>query len=171
MTLKTSDLCDALDAIQACATQFRSFGRRRAFAGPIRTVRCNDDILEMRQIVKEPGRGCVLVVDGDESLERALFGDNMAALMIRNGWAGVIVNGAVRDIAEIDAMDIGVKALGTVARRGGQDGGGAIDVTVTFGGATFVPEHWVVADDDGVVVLPEGTKPDDIDIAAGTLTY
>ena len=171
MTLKTSDLCDALDTVQACTTQFRGFGLRRAFAGPIRTVQCYEDIAEMRGIVNEPGNGCVLVVDGDGSLERALFGDSMAALMIRNGWAGVIVNGAVRDIAEIDAMDIGVKALGTVARRGEQNGGGRVDVLVSFGDVTFVPDSWVVADEDGVVVLPEGSKPDDIDVAAGALTY
>ena len=169
--MKTSDLCDALDAAQACTTQFRGLGLRRTFAGPIRTVQCCDDILEMRRIVNEPGDGCVLVVDGGGSLERAIFGDNMAALMIRNGWVGVIVNGAVRDVAEIDAMDFGVKALGTVAKRGERNGGGAVDVSVTFGGVTFVPDCWVIADDDGVIVLPQGMKPDDIDVAAGALIY
>ena len=38
--------------------------------------------------------------------------------MLRNGWTGAVVFGAVRDVAEIDAMDIGVKALGTIAKRG-----------------------------------------------------
>jgi regulator of ribonuclease activity A len=171
VTLKTSDLCDALDAVQACTTQFRGFGRVRSFAGPIRTVRCSDDIAEMRQIVNQPGNGCVLVVDGGGSLRRAIFGDNMAALMIKNGWAGVVVNGAVRDTAEIDAMDIGVKALGTVAKRGERSGGGSVDVPVTFGGVTFVPDCWVIADDDGVVVLPAGMTPDAIDVASGILTY
>jgi len=156
---KTSDLCDARDDVVACSTQFRSFGKRRAFSGAIRTVRCFEDIALMRQRVGERADGCVLVVDAGSSLDRAIFGDNMAALMLRNGWTGVVVFGAVRDVAEIDAMDIGVKALGTVAKRGEKNGGGEADVPVTFGGATFVPGRYVVADDDGVVVLPEGMTP------------
>ena len=156
MGLKTSDLCDAHDGIEACSTQFRGFGKRRTFAGTIRTVRCFEDIVLMRQRVHERHDGSVLVVDGGGSLDRAVFGDTMAALMLRNGWAGVIVYGAVRDVAEIDAMEIGVKALGTVPRRGGQAGGGEADVPVTFGGVTFVPGRCVVADDDGVIVLPAG---------------
>jgi regulator of ribonuclease activity A len=164
--MKTADLCDALDAVLACTTQFRGFGRRRAFGGTIRTVRCFEDIVELRQRVDEPGEGCVLVVDGGGSLGRAIFGDAMAALMLRNGWNGAIVYGAVRDVVEIDAMDIGVKALGTVAKRGERRGGGAIDVPVTFGGVTFVPGRHVVADEDGVIVLPEGVAPSDIDTAS-----
>ena len=160
--MKTADLCDALAAVEACTSQFASFGRRRVFAGPIRTVRCIDDIAQMRERVAAAGNGCVLVVDGGGSLERAIFGDTMAETAIRNGWAGVVVYGAIRDVAQIDAMDIGVKALGTVAKRGERNGGGAIDVAVTFGGVTFVPGRYVVADEDGVVVLPEGRSPQDI---------
>ena len=168
---KTADLCDALDAAQACTAQFRGFGRRRAFAGPIRTVRCFEDIVEMRQLVNEPGNGGVLVVDGGGSLERAIFGDSMAALTMKNGWAGIIVYGAVRDVAEIDAMDIGLKALGTVAKRGERHGGGTIDAPITFGGVTFVTGRYVVADDDGVVVLPEGVTPDAVATGAGVADY
>jgi RraA famliy len=161
--LKTSDLCDAHDGIAACSTQFQSFGRRRAFAGVIRTVRCFEDIALMRQRVNERRDGGVLVVDAGGSLDRAIFGDTMAALMIGNGWTGAIVFGAVRDVAEIDAMDIGVKALGTVAKRGEKNGGGEADVPVSFGGVTFVPGRYLVADDDGVIVLPDGVAPSDID--------
>jgi regulator of ribonuclease activity A len=165
MPTKTSDICDALDAAEACATQFRSFGRRTAFSGAIRTLRCFEDIADLRIRVKEHGDGCVLVVDGGGSLNRAIFGDNMAASLLRNGWAGVIVHGAVRDVAELDAMDFGVKALGTVAKRGERNGGGAADVPVTFGGVTFVPGRHVLADEDGVVVLPEGVTAADGDLA------
>ena len=164
--MKTADLCDAIDAVEACTSQFRSFGRRRSFAGPIRTVRCFEDIAQMRERVHEPGDHAVLVVDGGGSLERAIFGDTMAELTMRNGWAGVIVYGAIRDVAEIDAMDIGVKGLGTVSKRGERRGGGALDVAVTFGGVTFVPGRYVVADDDGVIVLPEGVTPSSVVIDA-----
>ena len=164
--MKTSDLCDAREGIEACTTQFRSFGRRRAFAGIISTVRCLEDIVLMRQRVNERRERGVLVVDAGGSLDRAIFGDSMAALMLKNGWLGAVVFGAVRDVAEIDGMDIGLKALGTVSRRGDQKGGGACDVPVTFGGVTFVPGRYLVADDDGVIVLPEGLAPSDIDTSS-----
>jgi len=168
--LKTSDFCDAHDGVEACTTQFRSFGRRRAFAGVVRTVRCFEDIVLMRQRVNERRDGCVLVVDAGGSLDRAIFGDSMAALMAANGWVGAVIFGAVRDVAEIDAMDIGVKALGTVPRRGAKSGGGDVDVPVAFGGTTFVPGRYVVADHDGVVVLPEGLAPSDIDTSGVAAT-
>ncbi len=170
-TFKTADLCDSLEDIQACTTQFRGFGRRRAFAGLIRTVRCFEDIADMRRRVNERGEGCVLVCDGGGSLGRAIFGDAMALLMAKNGWVGAIVHGAIRDTAEIDAMDIGVKALGTVSRRGEKNGGGEHDVALQFGGVTFIPGRYVVADDDGVIVLPDGVAPSDVDTTPAATMY
>ena len=171
---KTSDLCDAADAVQACELFFTGVGRRRAFAGPIRTFRYQGGLKALRDLVNEPGAGAVLVIDGAGMNTRALFGDVMAALAVRNGWAGVVVNGAIRDRAEIDGMDIGVKALGTVPRRADPAGGGARDVPVSFGGVTFAPGLRLVADDDGVVVLPAGATEADIDVAqalAATADY
>jgi regulator of ribonuclease activity A len=174
MTLKTSDLCDACDAALACALPWRGWGQRRAFAGTIRTIRCHEDIALMRDAVAQPGHGQVLVIDGGGSLARALFGDVMAALAVRNGWAGLVINGAIRDGAEIDAMDLGVKALGTVSKRGERTGAGEVDVPVTFGGITFTPGRRLVADDDGVIVLPAGVAESDIrvdDAIAATAAY
>ena len=174
MTLKTSDLCDACDEALACALAFRGWGRRRAFAGNIRTIRCHEDIALMRDMVSAPGNGSVLVIDGGGSLARALFGDVMAANASRNGWAGLVIHGAIRDGAEIDAMDIGVKALGTVPRRGERTGAGEVDVPVHFGGVTFTPGLRLVADDDGVIVLPPGIAERDIrveDALAATAAY
>lgn len=174
MTLKTSDLCDACDGARASALAWRGYGRRRAFAGTIRTIRCHEDIGLMRATVGQAGHGQVLVIDGGGSLARALFGDVMAEVAMRNGWAGLVIHGAIRDSVEIDAMDIGVKALGTVPRRGERTGAGETDVPVTFGGVTFTPGHRLVADDDGVIVLPAGLTEDDIDVAgavAATAAY
>ncbi|HOA94975.1 MAG TPA: ribonuclease E activity regulator RraA [Quisquiliibacterium sp.] len=174
MTLKTSDLCDACDGARASALAWRGYGRRRAFAGTIRTIRCHEDIGLMRAMVGQAGHGQVLVIDGGGSLARALFGDVMAEVAMRNGWAGLVIHGAIRDSVEIDAMDIGVKALGTVPRRGERTGAGEADVPVTFGGVTFTPGHRLVADDDGVIVLPAGLTEDDIDVAgavAATAAY
>jgi len=174
MTFKTSDLCDACDGALACALPFRGFGRRRAFAGTIRTIRCHEDIALMRDVVGQPGRDQVLVIDGGGSLARALFGDVMADMAQRNGWAGLVINGAIRDAVEIDAKDIGVKALGTVPRRGERTGAGEVDVPVRFGGITFTPGHRLVADEDGVIVLPGGMVEGDIDVegaVAATAAY
>ena len=174
MSLKTSDLCDACDGALPCALPLRGWGRRRAFAGNIRTLRVHEDIALMRDLVSERGQGHVLVIDGGGSLARALFGDVMAALAARNGWAGLVIHGAIRDGVEIDQMDVGVKALGTVPKRGGRTGAGEVDVPVTFGGVTFHPGRRVVADEDGVILLPEGVTEADIEVAdslAATAAY
>jgi regulator of ribonuclease activity A len=176
MTLKTSDLCDACEDAEACALPFRGWGRRRAFAGVIRTIRCREelDIALMRDLVTQPGPGQVLVIDGGGSFARALFGDVMAGMASRNGWSGVVVHGVIRDGLEIDAIDIGVKALGTVPKRAGRSGSGAVDVPVSFGGITFTPGRRLVADEDGVIVLPEGVSEIDIrveDALAATAAY
>ena len=171
---KTSDLCDACEDAQACILPLRSFGAHRAFAGAIRTIRCHEDIALMRDTVGQPGNGQVLVIDGGGSLARALFGDVMAALAVRNGWAGLVINGALRDCAEIDAMAIGVKALGTAPRRGERTGAGEVDVPVRFGGIVFTPGRRLVADADGVVVLPHGLTESDIaidDVVTATAAY
>ncbi|MDB5943591.1 MAG: putative regulator of ribonuclease [Ramlibacter sp.] len=174
MTLKTSDLCDACAEALACALPLRGWGRRRAFSGNIRTIRCHEDIGLMRDVVSSPGNGDVLVIDGGGSVARALFGDVMAANASRNGWAGLVINGAIRDGVEIDGMDIGVKALGTVPRRGERTGAGEVDVPVSFGGVTFTPGLRLVADEDGVIVLPHGLTERDIrvdDALAATAAY
>lgn len=174
MTHKTADLCDACDDAQACALPLRGYGRRRAFSGTIRTIRCFEDIALMRDLVGQSGHDQVLVIDGGGSLARALFGDVMADKALRNGWAGLVVHGVVRDSVEIDAMDIGVKALGTVPRRAGRSGAGELDVPVSFGGVTFTPGQRLVADEDGVIVLPAGLHERDIAVAdalAATAAY
>ena len=174
MSAKTSDLCDACAEAVACVLPLRSYGRRRSFAGTIRTIRCHDDIALMRDTVAKPGHDQVLVIDGGGSLARALFGDVMAAIAVRNGWAGLVIHGAIRDSVEIDAMDIGVKALGTAPRRGERSGAGDVGVPVQFGGVTFTPGLRLVADDDGVIVLPAGVTEADVaveDAQAATAAY
>lgn len=158
--MKTADLIDLQPELASCELQLRAFGRRRAFAGPIRTVRCRHDNALLRRVLSSPGQGAVLVVDGGGSLHCALVGDVIATLGQQNGWAGVIVHGAIRDSVEIDAMDFGVKALGTNPRRSGKAGAGEADVTVSFGGVDFVPGHWLYNDADGIVVSERAIAQD-----------
>jgi regulator of ribonuclease activity A len=174
MNWKTTDLCDACADAQVCELPFLGFGRRRRFAGAIRTVRCDGGLAGLRDLVHQPAAGQVLVVDAGGLPWRAVFGDVMGAIVGRSGWEGIVVNGWVRDRVELDAMDIGVKALGTVPRRADTGGTAAVDVPVRFGHAMFTPGAWLVADDDGVVVLPPGVTEADLDVAgtvAATATY
>lgn len=156
MTIRTADLIDAHEAtLQSCETQFRQFGARHSFNGPIRTVRCQEDNALLKQVLSTPGNGAVLVVDGHGSLRTALVGDMIAGLAEKNGWMGLVINGAIRDSVAIKALDLGVKALGTNPRKSAKTGAGEADVPVTFGGCTFTPGHWLFSDEDGIVVSAE----------------
>jgi regulator of ribonuclease activity A len=155
MEFSTADLVDEHgEALQSCDLQLRQFGGRRRFHGPIRTVACFEDNALVRQVLSEPGDGAVLVVDGGGSLHTALVGDLIAGLAQANGWAGVVVHGAVRDTEALGGLDIGIKALGSNPRKSAKAATGQIDVPVRFGGVTFRPGEHLYSDEDGVVVLP-----------------
>ncbi|HVX33860.1 MAG TPA: ribonuclease E activity regulator RraA [Solirubrobacterales bacterium] len=148
----TCDLLDERPELGCCLAPLRSFGARREFSGTIATVSCFEDNVVMREVLAEPGDGRVLVVDGGGSIAIALLGDAMAARAAEAGWAGLIVNGAVRDVEALAKIDLGLLALASVPRRSRKDGVGAKGVPVSFGGATFQPGGTVWCDADGVVV-------------------
>lgn len=150
----TADLVDDIGAeVRSCDLQFRQFGGRAEFAGPITTVRCFQDNALLKSVLSEPGGGRVLVVDGAGSLHTALVGDVIAELGRANGWAGLIVNGAVRDAATLRTLAIGIKALGTNPRKSTKSGAGERDVVVSLGGVEFRPGEVAFSDDDGIVVV------------------
>ena len=139
--------------MRSCDVQFQQFGRRTRFAGPISTVRCFEDNALVKSLLSTPSAGGVLVIDGAGSLHTALVGDVIAELARSNGWSGLIVHGAVRDVAALRTIDIGIKALGTNPRKSSKTGAGERDVTVELGGVTFVPSEIAYSDDDGIVVV------------------
>jgi regulator of ribonuclease activity A len=149
----TSDLFDENPGAASCETQFRQFGGVRSFSGRIATVRCREDNVLLRAQVSEAGDGRVLVVDGGGSFACALLGDNIAELAVSNGWAGIVINGCVRDVVALAALPIGIKALGSNPRPSGKTGAGEVGVPVAFGGAEFTPGALLHADEDGVIVL------------------
>ena len=151
--MTTSDLFDEHPGAASCETQFRQFGGVRSFSGPIATVRCHEDNVLLRAQVSEAGDGRVLVVDGRGSFACALLGERIAELAASNGWAGIVVNGCVRDVAALAELPIGIKALGTNPRPSGKSGAGEVGVPVSFGSAEFAPGAVLHADDDGVIVL------------------
>ena len=154
-TVSTADLYDEHgEALQSCELQFRQFGGRAAFSGRAVTVRCFQDNALLKSVLGEAGEGRVLVVDGGGSLHTALMGDLIAGLAVTNGWAGVIINGGVRDVAVLRTLDLGIKALGSNPRKSGKTGEGERDVPVSFGGITVRASDVITSDDDGIVVHP-----------------
>lgn len=152
----TRSICDLSDdhvgKIQTARPIFRDFGIKRVFSGPIATLRCFEDNLLLRQVFSTPGHGQVMVVDGGGSIECALVGDKLAALMIDNDWAGVIVNGAVRDVENLRQMPVAVRALEICPTKPRQTGSGERDIVVHFAGVNFTPGHWLYADENGIIV-------------------
>src|SRR3712207_5378741 len=151
----TTDLSDAHPEAQVCDPVFQAFGGRPSFSGPITTLKVFEDNSMVREIVQTPGEGRVLVVDGGGSLRCGLLGGNLAVAAAGNGWSGVVINGCARDADELDAQPIGVRALALHPRRSerglhsGQSG-----IPVHFAGVLFREGEWLLADRDGVLVLP-----------------
>ena len=152
MTIATADLYDEHgEDLEVCETPLRQYGAVTAFHGEIVTVKCFEDNVLLRQSLSEDGSGRVLVVDGGGSLRTALVGDVIAGLALENGWSGILLNGAVRDVAALGELGIGIKALGSVPRKSAKAGAGETNVPVGFGNARFVPGMWVYCDEDGIV--------------------
>ena len=154
----TCDLCDLHKADPSGAFRvlppvFQAYGGRIAFAGPVSTVKCHEDNSAVKAAVESPGHGRVLVVDGGGSLRHALVGGNLAAAAARNGWAGLVVDGCVRDVAELAAADIGIRALALMPLATERRHPGQVDVPVQVQGVAVRPGDWLVADADGIVVL------------------
>ena len=158
MEFSTCDLCDANEDNLADGTlavlppQFLSFGKRARFSGPASTLKVFEDNVLVRSALEQAGEGKVLVVDGGGSLRCALVGGNLGVLAEKNGWAGILVFGCVRDSAELMHCDIGIKALATQPRRSVRQGRGDKDLIVDIAGVLVRPDDWIYADEDGVLV-------------------
>ena len=153
MPRSTCDICDDFpDEVKVADPLFRDFGARAQFGGRIVTIKCHEDNSRVRDLVAEDGRGAVLVIDGGGSLRRALLGDQLAAKAVANGWEGILIFGAVRDVEALCTMDIGIKALGAIPIKTDKKGLGERDVPVRFAGVDFVPGEFVYADGNGVIV-------------------
>ena len=153
MTYLTTDLCDTHeDAVRVVEPMFTSFGGKTAFHGQIATLRVFEDNSFVRKALESAGQGRVLVIDGGGSIRRALVGDQLASLGLKNDWAGIVVNGCIRDSRAIAEMDIGVFAIDTHPMKTVKKNVGEANIVVSFGDVDFVPGEWIYADEDGVIV-------------------
>jgi len=147
------DLCDAYpDQLQVCTPGLNSYGGTAAFFGQVETIRTHEDNSRVREAVHEPGSGRVLVVDGGGALTRSLLGGDLARKAAQNGWAGVVVQGAVRDAAELEAQALGVLALALVPMKTEKRGLGVRGIPITLQDAVVRRGDWIYADRDGVII-------------------
>ncbi|MBL8398414.1 MAG: ribonuclease E activity regulator RraA [Candidatus Accumulibacter sp.] len=158
MSFKTPDLLDEHDTLVRDGTVrvvdpiFRGYGARKSFSGQIVTLKIFEDNSLVRDAFAENGQAKVLVIDGGGSLRCALIGDQLAVLAQKNGWAGAVVYGCIRDSADIERIDVGIRALNTHPLKSVKRGVGERNIVVTFGGVSFKPGAWLYADEDGIIV-------------------
>ena len=160
-TISTCDLCDVhkgdeSGAFRVLPPVFHHYGGKEAFSGPVATVKCFEDNSLVKAAIETPGQGRVLVVDGGGSLRRALVGGNVAATAAKNGWAGIVVYGAVRDVAELRETPMGLRALALIPLPTEKRGEGQSEVPGQVAGVWVRPGDWLYADADGIVV---GARP------------
>jgi regulator of ribonuclease activity A len=161
MHFATADLCDCHThmleegRLAVLAPGFRAFGQRVKFAGPAVTVKVFEDNALLRATLEGPGHGGVLVVDGGGSQRLALVGSQLALLAQDNGWSGIVVDGCVRDCDEINACDIGIRALAAHPRRCASAGAGEYGLRISIRGVPVSPGDWIYADADGILVAQQ----------------
>lgn len=149
----TADLYDERgEELASFSLQFQSLGAHSHFSGPVRTIKCFEDNALVKEVLGTRGDGAVLVVDGGSSLRTALMGDMIAASAVQNGWAGVVINGAIRDREAIAELPLGVKALGSNPRKSSKTGAGEADVDLVIDGVTIRSGAMIWCDPDGILV-------------------
>ena len=154
-TIITPDLCDEFPEVQVVEPGFNNYGGNKAFGGEIVTVKCFEDNSQVKAHLGTDGKGKVLVVDGGGSLRNALIGDMIAENAVKNGWEGVIIYGACRDVDALGTLDLGVVTLGCVPIKSVRRDEGQLNIDITFGGVTFRPGEYVYADNNGIITAPK----------------
>ncbi|KAJ8485593.1 hypothetical protein OPV22_018078 [Ensete ventricosum] len=158
LQLATAEVCDAnphlilSGELRALQPIFQIYGRRQVFSGPVVTLKVFEDNVLVREFLEERGNGRVLVVDGGASMRCAILGGNPVQQAQNNGWAGIIVNGCIRDVDEINGCDIGVRALAPHPMKANKKGIGEKHVAINLAGTRIFDGEWLYADTDGILV-------------------
>lgn len=156
MKYDTSELCDIYhEEVNVVDPLFANFGGRTSFGGRIITVKCFEDNGILYDLLEESGEGRVLVVDGGGSVRRALIDAELARLALQNNWEGIVVYGAVRQVDELEELDIGIQALASIPAGADSQGIGESDIRVNFGGVTFFSGDHLYADNTGIILAEE----------------
>jgi regulator of ribonuclease activity A len=156
MDYNTSALCDLFtDSVDVVEPLFVSFGGRASFGGEITTIKCFEDKGLILKTLQQPGIGKVLLIDGGGSMRRALLDASTAQMAADNGWEGIVCYGSVRQVDELEEIDLGVHAVASIPVSADDQEIGEIDVAVNFGGVTFLPEDHLYADRTGIILSPD----------------
>lgn len=163
-TFSTCDFCDLYkndtsNQFRVLPPVFKEFGAAMQFCGEVATVQCFEDNSLVKAAVDSAGYGRVLVVDGGSSLRRALLGGNLGAAALKNGWAGVLIDGCVRDVGELATYNIGIRALACMPLPTEKRNVGLANIPVKIQGIWIYPGDWLYADSDGIVVHPHALTP------------
>ena len=155
MTFTTADLCDQYSSeanFQIAEPIFKTFGQKSCFSGQISIVKVFEDNDLIRQLLEKKVNQRVLVIDGGGSHRCALLGGNLASLACKNGWQGIIVYGCIRDSDEINKLPISIRALHTHPLKSRKKGTGELECAVNFAGTHFKTDHYLYADNDGIII-------------------
>ena len=164
MFIDTSELCDLYaEQVDVVEPIFSSFGGVSNFYGKVTTVKCFESNGLIAEVLEENGEGRVLVIDGGGAVRRGLIDAELAQLAVDNGWEGIIVYGAVRQIQQLENLDIGIHALAPIPVSADESSDGESDIPVNFGGVTFFPEDYIYADLTGIILSQEPLDLDDAD--------
>ena len=164
MFIDTSELCDLYaEQVDVAEPIFSSFGGVSNLYGKVTTVKCFESSGLIAEVLEENGEGRVLVVDGGGAVRRGLIDAELAQLAVDNGWEGIVVYGAVRQIQQLENLDIGIHALAPIPVSADESSAGESDIPVNFGGVTFFPEDYIYADLTGIILSQEPLDLDDSD--------
>lgn len=153
MSFSTADLCDTHGkAVSVVAQELHSYGGVNSFSGEIVTILLDKDNSDLVTLLRdEEGNGRVLVVDV-YARYCAVVGDTLMGYALKNGWAGIVINGYVRDTKITKDIAVGLMALGTCPRKSSKKSPSQRDIDLHFGGVSFKIGNYLYADEDGIII-------------------
>jgi RraA family protein len=146
---------DVANRLQAFTAGFNQYGRTKNFAGPALTVRVRPgDNLFLHKALDLAQPGDVVVVDAGGALNTAIIGAMMSSYAKTRGIEALVIDGAIRDVEELAAVDFPVVARGATPNGPFKTGPGEIGYPIACGGLSIASGDLMIGDQDGVLVIP-----------------
>ena len=149
----TADLCDSHDDARVAPGDFVNYGAGKACLGPVEVITTENDNSLVSSTVREPGNGRILVVDNGGSTSCAMVGGDLGRAAHENGWLGIIVDGAIRDVVELERVPIAIFARTSCPRKSVKRGLGSRGESIEFAGIAVSRDDIAAADADGVIFI------------------
>lgn len=152
----TADFCDHYpEKVAVLGPGYSNFGGAPMCQGKVTTIWLDGNNSDLITLLRdEKGDGKVVVVDADQAYY-AIVGEKLMQFAHQNGYAGIVLNGYVRDTFQIKDIPVALYALGTCSRKVIPVSKGKRDIPLSFGGVDFRPGEYLYADTDGVIVTPQ----------------